>query len=280
MYPRSKCKLAVLPLFAAMLTGCSGSPDAYPVYNHPDDLKGKTIGVMLGWESDFDITPVESQYKEVMRFDNFSDMVMALRFHKVDALLMDSIQMKTVEAMTTGIRHLEEPFSELGYLVTFGSQNQELCEDFNRFLEEYNTSPLHDEAVRCVSEFDGLEYNGPIVEATGTGETLVIGYDILGFPRVMEDPETGKITGFDTLALITWANERNYHLEFVGSTFDDVFMGLSSGKYDAGIGYYSTGAASTHAAGGTFPSDPFELCQDYFLVADGEITLTNSTLFD
>lgn len=72
-------------LFSA---GCgSASEWKYDPITDVNDLEGRRVGVNLAWESDYYLTGRKDM--ELVRYDSTSDMIMALKYDKIDAIALD-----------------------------------------------------------------------------------------------------------------------------------------------------------------------------------------------
>jgi hypothetical protein len=200
-----------------------------------DQFSGKTVGVMLAWDSDYALTPRKDI--NLLRYDNMSDMVMALQHNRIDAIALDEMTAKTVLYMVQGLEVVYPGYGNYGYVAAFGPKNKELCDDYNAFLSEYIKSEDYQDLQRRIHEYDGVHFDGKIIKPTGTGRTIKLACHEGGFPSTYYDQENNCWMGFDYEPLVTWANERNYKIEIAGSLYDDMMIGVSRGRYDVIIGY-------------------------------------------
>ena len=103
--------------------------------NNDKGLPGNRVGVVLGWESDYLLEKDKSL--EVYKYDEMADMILALRYNKVDAISLDETSVKVVEAMTSGIERVDTDGGTVGYLALFNEDSTDLRDDYNSFLKDY-----------------------------------------------------------------------------------------------------------------------------------------------
>ena len=234
----SKAMKSIIVSAAVLLSAGCAAPER-AVINDISDLNGKTVGTMLGWESDYVLSRCTDLDIEIMRYDRLSDMVMALNYNKIDCAALDSVTFKSVKAMTSGIHELDLPVRECGYILAFSSENMELRDDFNSFLADYSESEEYADYMRRIEAFDGIDYQDPHISSNGKGRIIKAAYDDADFPRAFSDPSSGEIKGFDSEALKLWANDRDYKLEYTSSSYEDMLVGLNNGRFDVAFGYLS-----------------------------------------
>ena len=107
------------------------------------------------------------------------------------------------------------------------------------------------------AEFDGENYEAPDLPPDGDGRSLRVACVEDGYPRSFFDMRTGEALGFDVEVLRQWAGERGYHLDFTATNYDDMALGLQSGRYDIGVGYISSLYREEADKIGLFTSDSF-----------------------
>ena len=245
------------------LSACGGAAWEYRPITDINDLQGRRVGVNLAWEPDYILTGRSDL--EVVRYDTLADMVLALKFDKVDALAVDDLIWKVLSIGSVGLRRVEPAFHSTGYILYFGPDNEAIRDDFNAFLEEYQRSEEYRDHMARLDAFDGKTYTGPDIPQTGTGKLLRIAIESEGFPRSFPDPVTNQPSGFDLEALQYFANARNYRLEISLSNYVDIVFGLQAGIYDAGAGYLSEVYAQEVIDAGMYPSEAINYSGLYFI---------------
>ena len=257
------CVLACV--LALGLGGCGNSRSEweYRPITDVNDLEGRRVAVNLAWEADYLLSGREDL--TVVQYDSFADMILALGYDKVDAFAVDGLVWKIFQANSTGLNRVEPPCGTVGYAAYFSGGREALMEEFNAFLADYHQTEAYADHKARLESFDGLEYVGPEIPLTGTGETLRIATMPEEFPRAFLEAGEDDPSGFDLEALKLFANEGNYKLEFYFTVFDDIMEGLRSGTYDLAIGYLSDVYREDILATGMLVSDPLDVSPIYFV---------------
>ena len=149
-----------------------------------------------------------------------------------------------------------------GYLLYFGEE--ELRNEFDEFLVEYKKTDRFEDKIQREMNFDG-RYIGPDIQLTGNGETITVAFEPSCFPRAFLNAGEKVPTGYDLEALKYFANEKNYQIDFVPTSFDDAIIGLFDGKYDAFSGYLSEEYAADARYYGLFTSMTMDEVPIYFV---------------
>ena len=245
--------------------GC-GNPKSEWEY-HPitdvNDLEGRRVAVNLAWESDYLLSGREDL--TVVQYDSFADIILALGYEKVDAFAVDGLVWKVFQANSSGLNRVEPPCGTVGYTLYFNVDREELMEEFNAFLADYRQTEAYADHMARLDSFDGLEYVGPEIPLTGTGETLRVATMAEEFPRAFLEAGEDVPSGFDLEALKLFANEGNYQLEFYYTVYNDIIQGLRSGTYDLAIGYLSDVYREDILANGVLVSDLMDEIPIYFV---------------
>ena len=262
---KMKYLAAVLLLFAVCLfsAGCSSGEWVYDPITNVNNLEGRRVGVNLAWEADYYLS--DRTDMELVRYDNTADMVLALKYDKIDAIALDAETIKVMKSVSEGVEIVEPAVGEVGSIMYFGSDDESLVEDFNKFLVEFKKTGGQEDLEKRLDAFDGSEYIGADIPLTGNGKVLRVAYGPDEFPRVFLNPGEDIPVGYDTEVVKLYANDRNYRLEFYPTSYDDSVVGLQTGKYDILTGYLSDVYADDVKAAGMFTSDPMFMAKVYLI---------------
>ena len=252
-------------MLALGLGGCGDSKSEwqYRPITDVNDLEGRRVAVNLAWEADYLLSGREDL--TIVQYDSFADIILALGYDKVDAFAVDGLVWKGFQANSTGLRRVEPPCGSVGYAAYFSADREPLMEEFNRFLEDYRQTESYADHMTRLEDFDGLEYVGPEIPLTGTGEILRVATMAEEFPRAFLEAGEDVASGFDLEALKLFANEGNYQLEFSYTVYNDIMQGLRSGAYDLAIGYLSDVYRDEVLDAGLLVSDLLDEIPIYFV---------------
>ena len=219
-----------------VFAGCGAAAEwKYDPITDVNDLEGRRVGVNLSWESDYYLTGRSDM--ELCRYDTTSDMILALKYDKIDAIALDKDSVKLLLSRSKGIEVVEPALAQLGCVMYFGADDEALMKDFNKYLAEFKKTDEYQDLLKRLDEYDGTEYIGTDIPLTGSGKVIKVVADPNNFPRAFANPGEDELTGYDVEILKHFANDRGYKLEFIFSEYNDGIMGLRSGFYDIMTGY-------------------------------------------
>ena len=258
-------KVLCVVLCLLLLSFCDFTPPKWEYHPITDinDLEGRRVGVNLAWESDYYLSNREDM--TLYRYDDTAGMILALGYDIVDALALDEMSWKIMNNLSDGLVIAGPPFGRTGYLLYFASDKPELMEDFNLFLAEYKKTDEYQDYLEREDAFDGVDYIGPDIPLTGTGDTLRVAFEPEGFPRTFVRPGEDVPTGYDLEILKHYANANDLQLEFMPSNYNDAIIGLQHGLYDVFAGYLSDVYREDVIATGLYTSDPMDNAPMYFI---------------
>lgn len=262
----NKSIIAVMLLVVICFTGSGCMTAKNWIYNPITDvnnLEGRKVGVNLSWESDYLLTGRPDM--ELYRYNTTADMIMALRYDKLDAIAMDEDSVRLLLSFSKGLKVVQPAFAEDSSIMYFGNDDGALAQDFNQYMAEYKKTDDYKDMLRRLAEFDGSEYTGPDIPLTGSGKEIRVACDPNNFPRAFKSPGEETFRGFDLEILKYYANDRNYRLKFFESNYDDGVIGMQSGLYDVMTGYLGDVYSKEVRQIGLYPSDGMFSCHLYFI---------------
>ena len=248
--------IAVMLLMAICfsLAGCMTARKwRYNPITDVNNLEGRKVGVNLAWESDYYLTGRTDM--ELYRYDTTADMIMALKYDKLDALAVDEDTARLILTRSKGLEVVQPAYAVSSSIMYFGSNDEALAQDFNRYLAEYKKTDEYKDMLKRLAEFDGSEYDDPGIAQTGSGKVIRVAADPNNYPRTFQEPGEEVFKGFDLEILMHYAYERNYRLEIFKSNYDDGVIGLQSGLYDVMTGFLGDIYARQIREIGLYPGD-------------------------
>lgn len=219
------------------LSGCGYYPDGSWEINN---LEGRTIGTALGrGPVDYILAQRDLMdlYKyDLARYQSTGDYVLALRFHKIEALaLEEALAYQFVKSSTTDtdIYHAyESPFGEQGMSFTVSPDNP-LKEEFNAFLEDFHESEEYEDIQRRIHESKDKEYEYREIEnIVTTDREIKVAFREDYIPYSCIDMQTREIKGVFVEIMTMFANSIGAKLVIEKAEYPSAFINLSMGKID------------------------------------------------
>ncbi|MDO5522023.1 MAG: basic amino acid ABC transporter substrate-binding protein [bacterium] len=100
----------------------------------PDNLSGKTVGVQTGTTGDIYVT--DKKDIEVKRFSKGMEAVQSVMQGKIDAVVIDREPAKEFVKQNTGIKILDEAYTQEDYAIAVKKGNTELVDKINASLKK------------------------------------------------------------------------------------------------------------------------------------------------
>ena len=242
-----------------------------------DELSGKTVGVIIGWESDYLLSDREDI--NLKRYESAAELFMALNYKQIDVVVVDEATLMQAQGSLTGIKILGEPLTTIQYTIYIKKGDDKTMNEMNEFIDAFKKS---DEYEKFVEHYYDLEWikSGQLSEQTGTGEEIKIAYitDYYPFEYITENntPE-----GSEVEFAIQFANYYNYRIKWVESTPNTAYMDIIAGKAQIVL----TSATDVYRRETLHENVPISMSQGYIdsrlfcIVADGKISILNQDLF-
>ena len=255
---RKKISLIMALCLALMLSGCGHELASYRPIGDVNDLEGRKIGVNMAWASDYVLSPRDGEDLILYRYDNTADMLMALFYHQIDAMCIDDMGWLTME-YTNGesLRKVEEPVATDGFVVAVSPSGEKLRNEFNSFLEYYHQTEEFADLYKRLSEFDGVQYApGEHIHPNGDGEKIRLAFCGDYFPYCYIEPD-GTVRGYDIEIMYAFADYFNYDIEFIDTSYADLTYGISTERYDMGLGTISMSYVPEIELTGVYATDVY-----------------------
>ena len=226
-------------LISVVLAGCGEQLKNYRSITNVDDLEGRKIGVIMGWSSDYLLTPRDGKDLILYRYDENADLLMALCYRHLDAVAVDKLTWEVMNNVNSGLSHVEEPITMDGYLAYMSRDREDLRDEFNDFIAEFKQTEEYADLCTRIEKFDGTNYEwDEKLELKGNGEKIKACYDATVYPFSFISSE-GQSQGFDVELMYYFANALNLDLELVPTGETDLYSGIETGRYDMAFGMLS-----------------------------------------
>ena len=197
-----------------------------------DALNGKRIGVPTGTncgpEAEARLPDAKIKY-----YNNHTDMLIALRSGKVDAIVTDAATLRFLQIENDDLEELEEKFSEVLLAPVFPKteKGEALCGQYSAFVQKLRADGTLDalaevwlgkaESLKTVLDYEALQ---------GPNGTLTMALDATLAPFAYM--KNGRIVGYDVDIAARFCEANGYRLKIVNSSFDGVLASVQSGKCD------------------------------------------------
>lgn len=110
-----------------------------------DQLKGKKVGVVLGYTGDLIVSKLNDIKSE--KFNSPFAAIMALNSGKVDAVILDSAPAHSYVKKNKGLKIAEIETDEEKYSIAIRKNDPQLVEKFNIALEEIEKNGTYDKLI-------------------------------------------------------------------------------------------------------------------------------------
>lgn len=111
-----------------------------------DDLKGKKVGVMLGFTGDLVVSEIEGVTVE--RYNASYAGIMALQADKVDAVVLDSEPAKNFVSKNDGLAIAEADAAKEEYAIAVRKEDKELLEKLEKALKSVKENGKYEELLK------------------------------------------------------------------------------------------------------------------------------------
>ncbi len=217
------------------------------------DLQGRTVGVSLVWSADYMLT--DRSDLKLLRYNNISNLVMALKYGQVDAIAMERPFANEVMNCISGLRIVEPATAEDQLVACINIEREDVLEDFNDFAAKFYGSEEYEDLFE---RLNSVAYEYRKVEATGGNKVLNVGLPTDAYPFCYVDAEDGEYAGSDVEVITRFANEYGYSLNITGSVFDVIEMGIVNGDFDMAIGtFFESCRVDFEVTGMVYLSKPY-----------------------
>lgn len=109
-----------------------------------EDLKGKKIGVVIGYTGDMVVTDMYKDTSSITRYEATGQAIMALTAGKVDATVLDMEPAKEYVANNEGIMVLDTALAEEEYSIALPKDNTALLDEINKALNTLKENGTYD----------------------------------------------------------------------------------------------------------------------------------------
>lgn len=190
-------KLVCLLLAAAFLVmcGCGEKVEKNSVFS-PDDLPGKTIGVISGTSAGFFAKEYQQSGAFLREYTSAEAAAAELKSGLTDCLIIDRSQAKKLTDGLSGLKILDTAFLSAGFAIAVARENFDLTEDINSAINALYSNGTIKKIVDGYINSGNYRYT-PQEGAEPPEDTLTLAVADGIVPYAYVDELTGEIVGID-----------------------------------------------------------------------------------
>jgi ABC-type amino acid transport substrate-binding protein len=198
-----------------------------------DHLNGKIIGVMNGYSSDYILS---QKFKDVKlrRFDDYSNMALALTFHQLDAAAMEMDEAHVFCRLQPSymIYGTFAKGDQFAYMLSPG--NTDLQNRFNAFVREFKKTDLYQEMLKRVDACDKAPFKSKPAQNIHKGKKVLRALVFADWePVSYKNTKTNQWEGVDVELITLFADSMEARIEFVPvGSYTQAVLDLRLGKVD------------------------------------------------
>ena len=111
----------------------------------------------MAWSADYMLSSREDI--EVVRYNTVADLVMALRFKKIDKAAMERPFAVEVLNCVDGLRIIDETIATDGLVFAVNNEREDLLNELNEFFSRFKESKEKKELFERLNSTEGYEYH-------------------------------------------------------------------------------------------------------------------------
>lgn len=216
--------ILIICCFACMCS-CSEKKDKLITKN--EELKGKTIGMLTGTNSDMVINEFYSNDAKIKYYNTSADVITALDTGKVDSMVTDKPLAEYINVVTPIYRVIDPPMKVSSYGIIFKKntkKSEKLCKEFNKFIEESNKNGLADKLYNKWCSNDNSKYTVDYKSLKNKKGVLTMATSSsMGPPYAFI--RNNKFVGYDLDYAYHFCKENGYALKIEDYDFGALFAG-------------------------------------------------------
>ena len=229
--------IGLILISMVLLAGCAQKEET-AVFQSVDELNGRNMGCMSG--SIFDVL-IEQTFPEsnIIYFSSRSELLLGLSTGKIDGFISDEPVAMMMRKQNEGVGYLDEAVGEVEYGLCFSSENLDVRDQFNEYLETIQESGHLKELQEKWIQPEGTEQKKEEYELDGRNGTLrcVTTPDAAPFSFISNN----VFQGYEVELLSEFCYENGYDMEISTVSFDALLTSVAMNKYDIAFnGIYIT----------------------------------------
>jgi ABC-type amino acid transport substrate-binding protein len=197
-----------------------------------DNLTGKKVGVMCGYSSDY-ILSGDKYDLQIYRYDQYADMQLALRFHRLDFAAMENDEAYVFCRIEPRFGIGLVPASQLEFAYPFNEGKREILEQFNGFVKEFRKTDEYTDIKRRVEASATAPYQPKkVVNVVTTDRVLKVAAFDGWEPVSYINAATHEWEGSDVELITYFANSLGAKVDIIDMGYNQMLIELGSGLVD------------------------------------------------
>jgi|GEM_PF-6442942 len=242
---------ALLLAAALLLSGCGGKLPANTVHA-PDELSGKTVGVLAGSVAERSAAAAAGEYGKVIGYYSDGEMAAALLAGTIDCAVAEDFAAAEVLAVSRRLRQLRDPLCTEAYTFAAARENADLIRDVNTALAALREEGVLDDVTAAFRRGEIYAYTSQTDPETARGTlTVAVSPGRAPYQYVGSD---GQLTGIEITVARMVCDRLNCNLEFHEVEDDRLLLLVQAGLAELAVGCL---AATEENAARTDFSDAF-----------------------
>lgn len=200
-----------------------------------DDFNGLDIGVETGTHYG-SVVKKRLPDAKVFLFDNFYDLIPALRSGQLDAFCSDSTHIDQLKKEIKNLTYLADPLDTVDVAFAFAKtpQGKSLRDQFNTYLLKITDNGTMQEIRKIwLGEDDSLRQAPDLGLLEGKNGTLRMAVETGYEPFIYYD-DNRQLAGLEVDLMYRFCREYGYGLVFREMKFDEIIPSILSGESDVG----------------------------------------------
>ncbi|ATW26864.1 transporter substrate-binding domain-containing protein [Candidatus Formimonas warabiya] len=222
-------KICLLLFLCFLCAGCAkttGEPLTL------DNLAGKKVAAMIGYSTDY-ILSAANYGLDIYRYDAYSDMQLALKFHRVDAIAMEMDEAYVFCRIEPDYKIALHAKNQIEYGYMFSSDRKEFLPEFNQFIQKFKKTEEYADLLRRVEASAYAPYQAKKVKNVVTTDRVLKVAAFDGWEPVSYiNASTGEWEGADVELITHFANSLGAKVELIDMSWNQMLIELGSGLVD------------------------------------------------
>lgn len=224
-----KKEICLLLTLALLLSGC-GKTVREPLTK--DNLAGKKIGVMAGFSSDYILTD-SNLGLDIYRYDAYSDMALAAKFHRIDAAAMEMDEAYVFCRMNPEFKIAFPAAEKLDFGYYFKAGQDRFIDEFNQFVKKFRQTEAYADILKRVEASAEAPYvPKKVVNTVKTDRIIKVAVMDGWEPVSYKNAKTGEWEGADIELITHFVNSLGAKVEFKDESWNQMCIELPAGLVD------------------------------------------------